>query len=91
VLEDIKEYERRPEGTTGEWAEPIRRWYRISGHCPALMAAMSPEEREARERMSEDELAVRSGAWRERLIKLAITGRITKEEFESLVNRLQGN
>ena len=54
---------------------------KISSSAPDGLRASSQEVREAQ----------RGLAWRERLINLAITGRITKEEFESLVNRLQGN
>jgi hypothetical protein len=91
VLEDVKEFERRPESAIGDWAEPLRRWYRLSDQCPAPKAAMTPQQQQAWDRMSENERALRSGGLQRRLINLAVTGRITEEEFHRLVNRLQGN
>jgi hypothetical protein len=41
--------------------------------------------------MSEDELALRDGGLQCRLLRLAITGRVTQREFEGLVNRLRGD
>jgi hypothetical protein len=41
--------------------------------------------------MSADEREVRQGNVARRLIGLAITGRITKQEYDSLVRRLLGN
>jgi hypothetical protein len=84
VLEDIKEFELRPEDTPGEWAVPLRRWYEMRNDCPVPMAPP------AWERMSEDERELRSSGLARRLIELAITGRITKREFDGLVRRLQG-
>jgi hypothetical protein len=91
ILDDIKELERRPEGTRSEWAEPIRYWVEIAGDCPTPVAAITPEQRQAWGRLSEDERARRGGGMQRRLINLAITGRVTKVEFDRLVDRLQGN
>jgi hypothetical protein len=85
VLQDIKELEQRPEDIPGEWAVPLRRWYELRNHCAPPTAPL------ARERMSEDERALRSGDIQRRLIVLAITGRISKQEFDGLVKRLQGD
>jgi|GraSoiStandDraft_4_1057263.scaffolds.fasta_scaffold1075800_2 hypothetical protein len=91
VLDDVKEFELRPEGIPGEWVEPIRRWSRIAGDCAPPVAAISLEQRQAWERLSGDERALRGGGMQRRLINLAITGRVTKVEFDRLVDRLEGN
>jgi hypothetical protein len=87
VLQDIKELERRPEGTPGEWTEPLRR--RVLSYRPGPPRDASQDR--LRERMSADEWEVRSGGMQRRLISLALTGRITEEEYDRLVDRLQGN
>jgi hypothetical protein len=91
ILDDVKEFERRPEGARGEWVEPIRHWLEIAGDCPTARAAITPEQRQAWERLSEVERARRGGGMQRRLINLAITGRVTKVEFDRLVDRLEGN
>jgi hypothetical protein len=55
------------------------------------VAAISLEQRQAWERLSGDERALRGGGMQRRLINLAITGRVTKVEFDRLVDRLEGN
>jgi len=91
ILDDVKELEQRPEGTSGEWAEPIRHWLEIAGDCRPPVAAPTFEQRQAWERLSGDERARRGGGMQRRLFNLAITGRITKVEFDRLLNRLHGN
>jgi hypothetical protein len=91
ILDDIKQLEQRPEGTRGEWAEPIRRWIEIAGDCAAPVAAPTLEQRQAWERLSEDDRARRGGGMSRRIFNLALTGRVTKVEFDRLVHRLHGN
>jgi hypothetical protein len=92
ILQELKELEQRPEGTLGEWAQGLYRRHTspagiaasvrvlevIGGHDP--FEGRTPDERE-----------VLLGHVPSRLIHLAITGRITKEEYDSFVGRLRGN
>jgi hypothetical protein len=93
VLQDIKQLEQRPEGTPEEWADALRQRHA----CPAGLCRLPPRslsetiEGRGGQRLSEDEKEVRYGGLQRRLIELAITGRITKEEYDGLVKRLQGN
>src|ERR1700730_9653393 len=48
VMQEIRQLEQRPEGTPGEWAEPLRR-------LDASLAWRAPLDRLALERMSADE------------------------------------
>jgi hypothetical protein len=58
---------------------------------PSNRSRTEPRLTERQPRMSDDEREVRSGGLTRRLINLAITGRITKDEYDGLVKRLQGN
>jgi hypothetical protein len=91
VLEEIREMERRPVTHVGEWALPLQRRH-ASADCglvgpgrTALVAHGGPQP------WSADELDVHRGGVQRRLIRLAISGRITKEEYDGMVRRLQGN
>jgi hypothetical protein len=86
VLEEIKELEQRPAGSPGEWAEDLPR------KNPARSLVLGESvERGPGDRMSADEREVRAGGVQERLIRLAVTSRISKDEYDGLARRLQGN
>jgi hypothetical protein len=88
VLQDIKELEQRPEGPPDQWVDAVRQQYR---HCIGLVMRLS-EQAGGRDRTgSPDEVAVRNGLVERRLVRLALTGRVSKTEFDSLAKRLQGN
>jgi hypothetical protein len=88
VLQDVKILEGRPENNPGEWAEALGPLF-----PPALPdRLLSPDGFLSTLRdmgIPEDEL--RNLSVQKRLINLAVTGRITKQEFERLVERLRGN
>jgi hypothetical protein len=91
VLRDIKDLELRPRGQIGEWAESLRRLHgerdegyrRILERLDRIRGMVRPT--------ASDEEEVRQGNVGRRLIQLAISGRITRQEYESLVRRLQGD
>ena len=88
VLQDIKDLEQRPEAIPDDWVEGVRQQYR---RCIGLTMRLS-EQIGSRDRTSSpDELAVRNGMVERRLVRLALTGRISQAEFDSLAKRLQGN
>jgi hypothetical protein len=92
VLKDIRELERRPQGSLSEWAEPLHRRHGPSSNSYAgFLAAVERSRNAAVPAMSADEREVRQGNVGRRLIGLAITGRIAKQEYDSLVRRLLGN
>jgi hypothetical protein len=91
VLQDIKQLERRPEGPPGEWVQPLLRWQTWAARWPAPVAAYEVIQGREGSPLSEDEREVRRGGVQRRLIDLAITGRIAKEEYDGLVKRLRGD
>jgi hypothetical protein len=92
VLRDIKDLELRPRGQIEEWAEPLRRLHgdrdevyrRILERFDRIRGMVRPAT-------ASDEEEVRQGNVGRRLIQLAVSGRITRQEYESLVRRLQGD
>jgi hypothetical protein len=86
VLQDIRELELRPPASPDNWVLAVRSRYRacVSGRLGEEVRGRSPSA-------STDELEVRNGSVQRRLIRLALTGRVTKAEFDSLAKRLQGN
>jgi hypothetical protein len=83
VLQDIKELEKRPQGSPEDWAEAMRRRQGSSGIRLIQKGALdrwSPDEREAH-----------TGGVERRLQNLATTGRVTKDEYDQLAKRLQRN
>jgi hypothetical protein len=76
VLSEIKELESRPESPALDWVKSLRQ----SSSGIALVAGT--------EQMSEEEREVVFGRVRKRLIALATSGRISKEEYASLSARL---
>jgi hypothetical protein len=93
ILQELRELEKRPEANPGPWVEPIRRRYTSPG--PFLAPPKSLDStiagRDPLEGLSADERIVRSGGVQRLLIRLALTGRIDQQAFESFVQRLQGN
>ena len=80
VLREVTELERRPEGVPGEWVEAVKRQSQAAGMiliAKATLEKASPEEQE-----------VMTGRLRARLLALAASGRITKDEYESLRSRM---
>jgi hypothetical protein len=93
VLSDIMELEKRPRGRIEEWAIPLRRLHGASmdGYRP-LQERMDRVHGVVRPPApASDEQEVRQGNVARRLIHLAVTGRITKQEYDRLARRLQGN
>jgi hypothetical protein len=92
VLQDIKELENRPEGTRDEWAQALRRRYgSLFDRRRALLSLSDEVVGRGGSHLSGDEWEVRTGGVQRRLIGLAITGRISKAEYDTFVRRLQGN
>jgi hypothetical protein len=92
ILRDLKELETRPQGSVGEWAEAMhQRYTSLTGIMASAVVIETIGGRDGLEGMSSDEKEVRLGGVQKRLIHLAITGRITREEYEGFVRRLQGN
>jgi hypothetical protein len=91
ILQDVKVLENRPEGRPSEWAEPLGpRLAEPLGLIDRLGPARAALVLATRN-LTPDEFEVRSGAVERKLINLAVTGRITKEEFEGFVMRWRGN
>jgi hypothetical protein len=78
VLQKIKELELRPAVDAEAWAKPLRD-QRIFGR------AFEPDEIE---RMSPDVRAVETGEMRQRLRQLALTGRVTEQQYRALTGQL---
>jgi hypothetical protein len=92
VLQEMKELEKRSESSLGEWAEALRRRYTSpEGIAGTLVLIENIGGRDGLEGMSAEEREVRLGGVQKRLIGLAITGRIAKEEYDSFVKRVRGN
>ena len=92
VLHEIKELEKRPQRQIEEWAQPLRRLHgwRHQGFGPLIERLERPHGG-ARPAAHSDEQEVRQGIVGRRLIQLAVTDRVTKHEYDSLVRRLLGN
>jgi hypothetical protein len=88
VLQDIKELEQRPEAQPEAWVDAVRQQYR---KCIGLVIRSAERMAGRDTAFSADELAVRNGLVERRLVRLALTGRVSKTEFDSLAKRLQGN
>ena len=88
VLQDIKELEQRPAAEPDPWVDAVRQQYR---KCIGLAMQFSQQVAGRERTSSPDELAVRNGLVERRLVRLALTGRVSKAEFDSLAKRLQGN
>jgi hypothetical protein len=78
VLQEVKELEQRPTAPPGDWVEPLR------SRRAAYGRAFEPE---ALERMSADVRAVETGELDQRVKNLALTGRITEQEYRALTKR----
>ena len=91
VLQDIKELELRPSARPDDWVLAVRSRYRACVSGVNTSARLGEDIRGRTASASADELEVRNGSVQRRLIRLALTGRITKDEFDSLAKRLQGN
>jgi hypothetical protein len=91
ILQDIKRLEQRPAGPLARWAEALRRRYTSrAGMVVGVLAEARPGGRGQAQGLTDDETTVRRGGVQRRLIQLAITGRISEPEYESVVQRLQG-
>ena len=93
VLQELRELERRPAANPDAWVEPIRRRYTSPGprRVPPKSLGSAIAGRDPSEGLSDDERTVRSGGVQRLLIGLAITGRISEQEYEAVVRRLRGN
>jgi hypothetical protein len=78
VLQEVKELELRPAASPGAWAEPLRSRRPIGGRAFELGELES---------MSADVRAVETGELERRLTDLALTGRITEQEYRALTQR----
>jgi hypothetical protein len=91
ILQDIKRLEQRPEGPLDPWAEALRGRYTTRvGMVRSILVEAAVDERYPLPGLTEDETTVQMGGVQRRLIQLAITGRISEQEYESFVRRLQG-
>jgi hypothetical protein len=92
VLHDVKELEMRPRGQIEAWAEPLRRLHGPGneGYGP-LFERLDRIRGMVRPGALSNEEEVRRGNVGRRLIQLAVSGRVTKREYDSLLRRLQGN
>jgi hypothetical protein len=80
VLEELRALDQRPEAKPGEWAESLRRTD-LAG--PLRVIRLGSDEG-----LSEAEKEVRNGGARRKLKQLAITGRISKEEYDAFLTKL---
>jgi hypothetical protein len=78
VLQEVKEMEQRPAASPGAWVEPLRS--RRLGFGRSF-------EPGALERMSADVRAVETGELDRRVRDLALTGRVTEQEYRMLTER----
>ena len=88
VLQDIKDLEQRPATMPDDWVEAVRQQYR---RCIDPTGRFSYQIGDRDRTYSPDEQAVRNGQVERRLVRLALTGRISQAECDSLATRLQGN
>jgi hypothetical protein len=91
VLHDVKELELRPRGQIEEWAEPLRRLHGNNEGYGRLLERLDRIRGMVRPGALADEEEVRRGNVGRRLIQLAVSGRITQREYDSLMKRLRGN
>jgi hypothetical protein len=91
VLRDIKDLELRPRGQIEEWAEPLRQLHGNNEGYRQLRERLDRIRGMVRPGPASDEEEIRHGSVGRRLIQLAVSGRITQREYDSLVRRLQGN
>ncbi len=77
VLQEIKKLELRPESVSGDWAKSL-------GQGSGMRMVADADQ------LSEEEREVVFGRVRKRLIDLATSGRISKEEYDNLSARLKG-
>jgi hypothetical protein len=93
ILLELRDIQKRPEASPGPWVEPIRRKYtsRAGRLALALPLEASIAGRAELEKLSADERVVRRGGVQRLLIRLAIAGRINRQEYEAFVRRLRGN
>ena len=89
ILQEIKQLEKRPEGQLDQWAEALHRKYTSPGGIAGAHRLVLGGDHWRR--MSANEREVYAGRVQIRLINLATTGRISREEFDDFVRRLQGN
>jgi hypothetical protein len=87
ILQELKELERRPAGPLDEWAHALRRRYTS---WTGIFGAMRIQDAATFKGLSEDEREVQAGNVQKQLIMLAASGRITKQEYDQFVRRLQG-
>jgi hypothetical protein len=78
VLQEVKELEQRPAAPLEAWVEPLR------SRGPIFGRAFEPGELE---NMSADVRAVETGELDRRVRDLALTGRITEQEYRALTKR----
>jgi hypothetical protein len=78
VLQKVKELELRPAAATGAWVEPLRH------QRPSFGRAF---EAGVLESMSADVWAVETGELERRLKELALTGRVTEQEYRALIEQ----
>jgi hypothetical protein len=81
LLEELRALDQRPEAKPGEWAEPLRRTG-LAGPLRVVTRLGSDEG------LSEAEKEVRNGGLRRKLTQLAITGRISREEYDAFRTKL---
>jgi hypothetical protein len=92
ILQELKELDQRPEGALGEWAQALhRRHTSLAGMTAGIVLREVIGGRDPLEGRTPDEREVLLGNVPRRLIHLTITGRMTKEEYDSFVRRLRGN
>jgi hypothetical protein len=80
VLEELKALDQRPEAKPGEWAEPLRRT-ELAG--PLRVMRLGSDEG-----LSDAEKEVRNGGVRRKLTQLAVSGRISKAEYDAFLTKL---
>jgi hypothetical protein len=84
VLQVIKGMETRADGRLEEWTEAIRKRRQLPS------GEVRFHGKDALNRLTPDEREVTTGVARRRLDQLALTGRVTKEEYDSLSLKLEG-
>jgi len=83
ALRDIKALEGRPQNKPGEWAEALG---------PSIPPPVFPDRvLSALREMGIPDDTFRNLSVQKQLINLAVTGRISQEEFDRFVERLRGN
>jgi hypothetical protein len=80
LLEELRALGQRPEAKPEEWAEPLRRT-NLAG--PLSVIRLGSDEG-----LSDAEKEVRNGGLRRKLTQLAITGRISKAEYDAFLTKL---